>query len=228
MNFFDDLPLSSYFPDFLHGAEVTLVLTMVSYVLAVVAGCATALARYHRQNKLVYIPATIFVEGTRNVPSLVLLYLVYFGLPQFGIQLSSTFAGVLVLVWTTAPYLGEALRGGLEAIPQGHWEASRALGLTGWQTARRVALPQMVTNSWPLLVSYWMLTLFGTTLLSVIDVGELTQVASQVNSETFRSFEVYTYLFIIYYAMSTAAQFIFTRVHPLVDRERRALRKGRR
>lgn len=228
MSFFDNLPLSSYFPDFLHGAEVTLALTMVAYVMAVVVGSATALARYHRQNKLVYIPATIFVEGTRNVPTLVLLYLVYFGLPQFGIHPGSTVAGVLVLVWTTAPYLGEALRGGLEAIPQGHWEASRALGLTSWQTARRVALPQMVTNSWPLLVNYWMLTLFGTTLLSVISVSELTQVASQVNSETFRPFAVYTYLFIIYYAMSTIAQFIASRIHPFVDRERRALKRGRR
>lgn len=228
MSIFEDLPLSSYFSDFLHGAEVTLALTMVSYVLAVIFGSATALARYHRHNKLVYIPATLFVEGTRNVPTLVLLYLVYFGLPQFGIHPSSLVAGIFVLVWTTAPYLGEALRGGLEAIPQGHWEASRALGLTGWQTARKVALPQMVNNSWPLLVNYWMLTLFGTTLLSVISVNELTAVASQVNSETFRPFAVYSYLFIIYYAMSTVAQLIASRIHPFVDRERHALKKGRR
>lgn len=227
MNFFSNLPLSSYFPTLLHAAGVTLGLTVVTYALALVLATATALGRFYRTSPVSYTLSTIYVEGTRNVPSLVLLYLVYFGAPQFGIRLSNYVAGVLVLTWTIAAYLGEALRGALEAIPKGQWEASSALALSWWQTVRRIALPQMYRDSWPSLVNYLMLVLFGTSLLSTINVPELTQVAGQINSESFQPFQTYAYVFVLYYVISSALQFLSGRFRLVVDPRSRQRRRRR-
>lgn len=227
MHFLNVLPLSSYFPTLLGGALETLWLTLLVYVLVVVAATMLAVARHYRRVLPTYILATIFVEVTRNVPALAVLYLVYFGLPQFGIPLSQLTAGVVVLTAMVAGYLGEALRGALAAIPGGHWDAAEALGLHPAQTLIRVALPQMYLNAWPSLVNYLMIVLFGTSILSVIDIHELANVATTINDASFEPFPTYIYTLILYFALSSLLQLVAGRLHHYLDPAARAGRSRR-
>ncbi|MCU1527867.1 MAG: amino acid transporter permease [Frondihabitans sp.] len=171
-----------------------------------------ALARFSPRRGLGYGVATVYVELFRNIPSLVVLYLAYFGLPEFGIRIGNYAIGIGVLVIVIGAYLGESLRGSLQSIPAGQWEAPLSLGLTRIQTLRHVILPQMYRRAWPSLTNHLMIVLFGTPLLSVIDVRELTSAAAEINSETFRPVEVYVYAIVIYLVIGVLFQFAMSRL----------------
>lgn len=200
--------MSRYLEQFLLGALQTLWLTLLIFALVVALSTLVAIARHFRRSRVTYAIATVYVEALRNVPALVVLYLVYFGLPQFGILLENTLAGVLVLTIVIAAYLGEALRGALDSIPAGQWEAADSLALTRAQTLRRVMLPQVFRAAWPSVINHLMIVLFATSLLSVIDVRELASAAAWINSKSFRPFETYIITILIYLALATILQLL--------------------
>jgi ABC-type amino acid transport system permease subunit len=126
-----------------------------------------------------------------------------------------------------AGYFAEAIRGGLEAIPQGQWDACHALGMRETQILWKVVIPQTLLNSWPSLVNYLMIVLYGTALLSTLDLHEITDVAAQVNTATYRPYDVYLYALLLYYAISSLLRLLAGRLRRVIDPGRRAL-KGRK
>jgi len=222
------LPLTQYMPMFLRAAWTTLWLTFAVYASVFVVGTAVAIARFNRAKKLFFIPTSVYVEVIRNVPALVVLYLVYFGMPQFGLLLDNYDAGILVLTIVIAAYLGESLRGFLEEIPVGQWEASHSLGLGPTAVMFRVILPQVIRNAWPTLVNYLMIVLFATSLLSVIDVRELTNIAGFVNDETFRPVPSFLYALVLYVVISSILQLLAAGLYVIVDPQRIAARRRRK
>ena len=133
---------------------------------------------------------------------LVQIFFLYFGLPQFKIYLPALFAGILGLTINNTAYIAEIVRSGIQSIPQGQWEAANCLGLKPIHTFLDVIFPQALRNIFPSLINQFIMILFGTSLLSVLDIKDLTQVASILNSQNFRTLELFTFAIGIYYFMS--------------------------
>lgn len=200
--FFDWGTPIRHFGYLLGGAANTLWITLVAFVLSFSFGALLAVARYHRKARLTYIPATVYVELIRNTPVLVQIFLVYFGLPEFNIRLTPVVAGIVALAINNSAYLAEILRAGLQSIQKGQWEAAASLGLGGRQTLWWVIFPQSIRNVFPAIANQFIAIIFGTSLLSVLDVRELTDRAAILNSETFRTMEIFVFVTLMYYAIS--------------------------
>ncbi|ROR08714.1 amino acid ABC transporter permease [Erwinia sp. JUb26] len=140
-----------------------------------------------------------YVEFFRNTPSLVQLFLIYFGLPVIGLHLSPPVAGVIALSLYCGAYMTEILRAGLISLPRGLTEAGEALGLPRRHIISHVLALPALQNIFPALASQMVLTLIGTSLISQIGVEEIFHSGSFVESRTFRSFEIYMVICGLYF-----------------------------
>lgn len=189
-------------PLLLGGALVSLELTLVVFILSFFFGTLLAIVRYSRKNRLLYSLATIYVELIRNTPVLVQIFFIYFGLPQFGIRLPPVLAGIIGLTINNSAYISEILRAGIQSITKGQWEAAHSIGLSDYRVFVSVIYPQALRNIFPSLSNQFIMVLFGTSLLSVLDIKDLTQRASILNSETFRTMEIFIFVTLMYYGIS--------------------------
>lgn len=204
--FFDWMTPLSHLPELLQGAAVTLGITVATFLAAFLLGILLGVGRMAKGKgvwgRLVYLLATAYVEAIRNTPALVQIYLIYFGLPEFGVMLKPLVAGIVALVINNSAYIAETVRAGLQSISKGQHEAAEAIGLDSWQVFRLVVFPQAIRNIFPALGNQLIMIVFGTSLLSIIDVRELTDVALILNAETFRTIEIFVVITAIYYVMT--------------------------
>lgn len=145
-----------------------------------------------------------YVEFIRNTPFLVQLFFVFFGLPSLGLRLDALTAALIALVLNIAAYFTEILRAGLEASPPGLAEAGRALGMRRWQIFLLVQLRPAVGKVWPALVSQFVLVFLGSAVVSQISVEDLTFQAQFIQSRTFRAFEIYLVVTLLYAGLAFA------------------------
>lgn len=184
-------------PFLLEGLLSTLQLAGAVGVLAFGLGIVVALARLSRI-PLVFAIATGYVEVLRNTPALVQLFLIYFGPPTVGIRLSVPVAALLGLTINNSAYMAEIIRAGIRSISRGQTEAAAAVGMTYPQVMRYVILPQALRVVFPPLVSQWISIVLFSSLASVIAYPELAEHAKRLDSRTFRSFEIYGAVTVIY------------------------------
>ena len=142
-----------------------------------------------------------YIEFFRSTPFLVQLFLLYYGGPSFGLTLEPMTAGVLGLGLYGSAYFAEAFRSGFRAVPKGHIEAAQCLGLTRWQTVRRVQLPQMLVLIVPALTNLIIVLSKETAVLSIVTVPELTFVLTGIGSATFAFVETLLVLCVCYLAL---------------------------
>lgn len=173
-----------YLPLLLKGAVVTIEISFISMALAVGLGLVLALLRMFGSAPLSWI-STSYVEVVRGTPLLIQLYLIYYGLPGFGIKLSSFFAGVLGLGFNYAAYEAENYRAGIQAIPKGQMEAALSLGMTRWQALKRVVLPQAARVVIPPISNDFIALFKDSSLVSVITMVELTKVYGMLAGTTY-------------------------------------------
>ncbi|MFK0009448.1 ABC transporter permease subunit, partial [Paenarthrobacter sp. NPDC090520] len=140
----------------------------------------------------------LFVEVGRGLPALVLLYLLYFSLPDAGITLTSLTTAIIALTWNTGAYASEYFRAGIASVPLGQKEAALTTGLRGWTGFRLIILPQALRISTPPLAGLAVLVFQGSALAFVIAVPELMSKAFEIGSITFEYLSVYTLTAIIY------------------------------
>lgn len=131
------------------------------------------------------------------------VFIVYFGLPQFGLRLSPFLAGVIALGVNSGAYVAEIIRAGLSAIPKGQMKSSLALGISQFDTMRRIILPQVFKIIVPPITNEAITALKNTSLLSTITVVELTLFAQTIIATTFRPFEFYIAVALIYLLLTT-------------------------
>lgn len=198
-----------YLPELLAGTLATVWISALIYVLMLVVSTAIGVLRFSVRSRILGFILSAYIEIFRNIPALVVLFLFYFGLPQFGVNLGSYGTGIIVSVIVLSAYTAETIRGSLQSIPKGQWEAAASLGLSTSQAMIRIALPQAFKKIWPALTNMLMITIFSTSLLSVIDVRELTHASGLISSRTFRTLEVYVFALAIYYGISTLFRFGF-------------------
>jgi polar amino acid transport system permease protein len=137
------------------------------------------------------------------------LFLIYLGLPALGIRLAPDTAALLAMTLNLGAYATEIVRAGIEAVPRGQIEAGRALGLKSWQIFRLVILVPALQAVMPALSSQFILVVLGSSVVSAISAEELTAVAGNLQSRTFRPFEVYLVVGAIYLGLVLGFQTVF-------------------
>jgi polar amino acid transport system permease protein len=200
---------------FLDGVIVTLALSCSAMVGGLVIGIACAAARVYGPDILRRVVAA-YVEVIRNTPLLVQLFLIFFSLPSLGIRLDGMTAAIITLVINLGAYTTEIVRAGLEAVPRSQVEAGASLGLSGLQVFRYVILFPALKAMVPALASQFVLLLLATSIVSQISVPELFHAASIVQSRTFRDFEVYTVIGVLYLALALLFRGIFAVLYQLM------------
>ena len=183
-------PVLQHWPMLLDGLWLSVLLSLVGILAGTAIGVAGALGRRSRHAPLRWALRG-YVEMFRNTPLLVQLFLVFFGLPALGIRLSPMAAACVALVLNNGAYTTEIVRAGLAATPGGQIEAGQALGLRRWQIVALVVLRPALERVYPALVSQNVLLMLSTSITSAIGVQELTGAAAAINSQTFRSIEVF-------------------------------------
>jgi polar amino acid transport system permease protein len=177
-------------PDLLYGVLFTLVLSATAIVLALLIGIS-GVAMQRSNKRILQIPVRIFIEVIRNTPFLIQIFFLFFALPLTGIRLSPTVTAVVALAINGGAYAIEIIRGGVESIPRGQIEAGAALGLSRTQIFRDIVLVPAIRAIYPALSSQFILLTLTSSVCSSISANELTHFAQRIESETFRSFEVY-------------------------------------
>ena len=193
--------LVNNFTYLLEGALSTLRLTSLSVLIGLIIGTFVGMGRLSRHKFLNY-PATVYVEFIRGTPLLVQLFIIYFGLPQLGVNLPRYPAAIFALGINSGAYVAEIVRAGIQSVPRGQYEAARSLGMTHGQAMRYIILPQAFRNILPALGNEFIAMTKDSSLASVIGVTELMRTGQIVISRTFQSFSIYGGVAIIYFAMT--------------------------
>lgn len=207
------MDLFKNFPFLLLGAWETLKLTAFAVGIGVILGTFIGMGRLSKI-KMISYPCTVYVEFLRGTPLLVQISLIYFGLPQLGIQLAPYPAAILALGLNSGAYMAEIVRAGIQSIPKGQYEASRSLGLTHWQTMRHIILPQAFRNILPALGNEFITLTKDSSLASVIGVSELMRSGQFVISRTFQTFSIYFGIAFVYFLMT----FVISRIVRYIER----------
>lgn len=193
--------LAGYWSDFVRASWLTLQITLLSFVLAMLLGLLTALASSSRVGLLRAI-ARAYVEAIRNTPVLLQIFIVFFGLPSLGITLDAYTAGVIALGVNVGAYLAEVFRAGIQSVPRGQLEAASILGLERSQIFIEVILPQAARAVYPAIVNNLIQLLLGTSLLSAIALPELSGTATVINARTLLYIQTFTITLIAYLFLS--------------------------
>lgn len=198
---FDFAALLPFWPEFLRGAWLTLQLSALSTVLGFVLGVLCAIGRADGPRWVRFLVAS-YVEVIRNTPLLVQVFIVYFGIATLGIRVSANAAAVLALVVNVGAYTCEIVRAGLESVHKSQVEAGECLGLSKPQIYWHVVIRPAIERVYPALTSQYVLLMLASSITSQISAEELTAVANRIQSDTFRSFETYIVVGVIYLALS--------------------------
>lgn len=193
-------PVWKAVPDILSGLYLTIELTILSFVLGTFLSFGLAWAKQSRHKGL-RTSACGWIELARNTPCLFQIYMAYFGLGAFGIQIDS-FAAVLgAITFNTAGYMAEIVRGGLASIDPRQARAAAGLGMNPWQTFSRIIVPQLVPLILPATSNQLIWSLLNTSLGMVVGLQDLTGATYAAQSLTFRSFEFFIVTAVVYYLL---------------------------
>lgn len=193
--------LQNYWPAFVNGTKTTLLVYSLSIVLGVCVALISALMRMSRILPL-RILGIAYVEIFRGTSLMVQLFWLYFVLPLMGIQLDKYLTGILVLGLNMGSYGSEVVRGAIQSVPRGQWEAAVALNLSPLHRMRRIILPQALLLMLPPWGNLFVEYLKYSSLVSLITITDLMFRAKQINDLTFRGLEAFGTACLIYYLLS--------------------------
>ncbi|RLP27004.1 amino acid ABC transporter permease [Mesorhizobium sp. YM1C-6-2] len=191
-----------YVPGFLHASWLVFSITVLVIVVSWICGLAAALGKTSSFAPVRWL-STFYIWFIRGTPTLIQVFIVYFGFPQLGLKLSPFVAGVLALGVNSGAYVAEIIRSGLTAIPKGQMESAMALGISRRKTMTTIILPQVFRIILPPLTNEAITCLKNTSLLSTITVMELTLYSQVLIATTFRPFQFYIATAVIYLIMTT-------------------------
>jgi His/Glu/Gln/Arg/opine family amino acid ABC transporter permease subunit len=183
------------------GLQMTLVISAITLVLAMIAGLVIALLDMSRFAPARWI-GLAFGEIIRNTPILVQLLWVYYVLPiVFGLRIDSFTALVIGLSLYQGAFISEVYRSGIQSVPRGHSEAAQVLGLSPVQNFTRIVLPQAIRMTLPPLASNFVQLIKFSSLGAVISVSEITRRGMELSSSTFRPLEIFTFIAVVYFVI---------------------------
>lgn len=197
--------VSRALPLLVRGLGITVGLGIVSFAIGSALGMLVALVRLSGP-RLARAAALVYVSVFRGTPLLVQILIIYFGLPQLGIRIEPLPSAILALSLHAGAYLSENFRSGFLAVDRGQWEAALSIGMTYRRVLQRIIFPQAIRVAIPPVGSRFISLMKDTSLASVVTVVELTRVAEQVGSATFRYMEMFIIVAVIYWMVNTILQ----------------------
>ena len=210
-----------YWPFLYHGALMTVKMTVICAVLGFLLGVILSLVKLSKWKPLVWF-GRFYTSIFRGTPLLVQLCIVHFGLPQLiGITLTTTQSGILTFSLNSAAYISEIFRGGIMGVDKGQYEAAMSLGVGYRDMMKDIILPQAVKHVLPSLVNEMIALLKESSILSYIGAVELLRAADQITVVTFRFFEPYLVIALIYYVMVMILSAFASRLEGWVNRSDR-------
>jgi polar amino acid transport system permease protein len=201
MNLSSFIDVFHSWPSLLNGLAMTVLLTLVSSFLGVVLGTLCAWGSLRGPKALGWFIRG-YVEFFRNTPFLGQIFFIFFGLPALGLRLDPVPAALVALTINLTAYACEIIRAGIEATPAGQFEAASSLGLKPAQAFFLVILPPAFQRVWPAMTSQLVIILLASALCSQISVAELSYEANMIASRTFRNFEAYIVVTVIYLGLA--------------------------
>ncbi len=206
--------ISTYGPLLMEALGRTLLLTLLGLIFGCILGIVFGIMSVVK-NKVCNVISLIYVNVIRGIPMIVLAFFVYIGIPYAvnnymhgNIVLSALQAGTICLAANCGAYMSEIIRAGIQSVDPGQMEAARSLGLPYWRSMFRVVLPQAIKNMVPSIVNQFIITLKDTSILSVIGFPELVNKAQNVVSITYKSFETWIIVGIMYLIVILILQWI--------------------
>ncbi|WP_433418047.1 amino acid ABC transporter permease [Microtetraspora malaysiensis] len=197
--------LVDFLPDLLTGLGVTITLGVVSFVLGSVVGALVTLARISGSRVLRALAAA-YVSVFRGTPLLIQIMIVYFGLPQLGVEIPPIPSAIVAFTLFSAAYLSENFRAGILGVDKGQWEAAASMAMPYWRTLRRIVFPQAIRIATPAVGSRFVALMKDTSLASAVTVVELTRVAERIGTSTFRYMEALLLVGLLYWGINTLLQ----------------------
>lgn len=202
---------AEYMPLLFEGMWRTVAVTLLALCLATLLGLVWALLRTSGVRALA-VPTRILVEFVRGIPILVILFYIYFVMPEIGLDLTAFQAGVIGLALTYSCYIGETFRAGIEAVDKGQIEAAKSIGMRRPLMMRRVVLPQAFRIVVPPYANNLVMLLKDSSQVSVISVAELTMQGKMLASSTFDNMTVFTLVALLYLCLTIPLNMVMRRV----------------
>ncbi|MCW5234959.1 amino acid ABC transporter permease [Verminephrobacter eiseniae] len=189
-----------FLPILLQGAKLTVLVTLGSLLISTLLGLVWAAMRVSGIGLLAKVSAGV-VNLLRGIPIIVLLFFIYFVMPDFGVSLTALQAGILGLGIAYSAYQSENFRAGIEAVDQGQVEAAQAMGMSWWLTMRRVLLPQAFRITLPSYGNIMIMMLKDSSQASTITVTELALQGKLIATSTFQNATVFSLVALLYLIM---------------------------
>jgi polar amino acid transport system permease protein len=197
--------------ELLEGAWLTIQLSAAAMAIGLIVAILGALGKTAGPKPVRWLIDT-YIEIIRNTPFLVQIFIIFFGLPALGLRLSANQAALLAMVVNVGAYATEIIRAGIESINKGQIEAGMALGMRWMQVFRYIILKPALRTVYPALTSQFILLMLSSSIVSAISAQELTSTANNIQSRTFRSFEIYIVVTLVYLGLSLAFSAVFAAI----------------
>ena len=216
--------MSEYYLSILHGALLTVAVSIASLCVSTVLGLLGATAKLSSKRPLVWV-ATLYTTVIRGIPELVLMLLVFYGAAiginslfeamgsDFVLDLNPFVAGVATLGFIYGAYMTETFRAAILAIPRGQMEAAWAFGMSPLQTFLRITLPQMVRYALPGYTNNWLVLIKATALVSLIGLHDMTYLAKQASAATRQPFAFLLFAAALYLVFTSMSLWVLKRLN---------------
>lgn len=192
----------------LHGAIVTVELTACALLLGCVLGLLVGIGRLNPKRRWLYAVCTAYVAVIRGTPLLVQLFILFFGLPHFGILLPAFLCGVLGMGVYSGAYVSEIVRGAIQSIDRGQTLAAESLGMTPAGAMRQVILPQAIVRMIPPLGNEFIALIKNSALVSLLTIHDVMHEGQKIISVSYRSLEVYLAIALVYFVLTGAVTLV--------------------
>lgn len=203
--------VQQYIPFLLEASVLTLEISILSIVVGLVLGLIIVLMKISKFKPIVWF-ADFYIWSIRGTPLLVQLFLVYFGLPQIGIEMTPFVASVTALGINAGAYIAEILRGGIQSIPKGQVEAAQSLGMNYSTIMRRIILPQAMRVSIPGIGNESITLLKDSSLASLVTLSELMMTSQRFAATNYAFIEFYITAAVLYLVMTTLFTLILRKI----------------
>jgi polar amino acid transport system permease protein len=199
---FDFSPVWGGWRELLHGAFVTIEVTLGAIVLGCLIGLVIGLGRLDPRRRVVFGLCTAYVSFIRGTPLLVQLFIWFFGLPHFGLNFPAFFCGIVGMGIYSGAYVSEIVRGAIQSIERGQMEAARSLGMPYRMAMREIVVPQAVVRMIPPLGNEFIALIKNSSLVSLLTIADLMHEGQKIISTSYRSLEVYLAIALVYFVLT--------------------------
>jgi len=201
----------SYMPDLLNGLYYTILVSVEAIMIGFVVGMVLSVLRMGKSKIIKWI-ISVYISFVRGTPIIVQIFLIYYALAMIGLDIPAFQSGVIALSLNSGGFIAEIIRGGLNAIPKGQYEAAKALGMGNFQTLRRIIFPQVLRITLPQFLNEFIAVIKVSPLLSIIAVVELTRAAQRIVNTTYISLPFYIAIAIMYFILNSILEYAAKKV----------------